>query len=307
MYFFKLVRWPNLLIVLLTQYLIFFRLLNPVFQLNKIQPQLNTDQFLFFILTTLCVTACGYIINDLIDQKTDAINKPQKRIVGVHISTQVSNWLYITLAVIGFFLALYLAFATDNLEWLFLYPVISLFLIVYSSHLKQKPLVGNLIVALLCSGVTGIVWIAEMKSIQLLSMKAPLVSHKLTVILIWYMVFAFLATLFREIIKDLQDVEGDQLTNCRTVPIAWGVPKAKLLALCIGGLLVVLLFVQFFVLQNIFQRSILLYSLLALFIPLAVSFQRIVVASTTKDYWWISQLIKLILINGVLLLFFIRL
>lgn len=307
MSFLKLVRWPNLLIVLLTQCLIYFKLFNPVFQLNKIQPQLDANQFILFILVTLSITACGYIINDLIDQKTDAVNKPTKRIIGIGISEQVAIWLYLTLAVIAFFLALYLAFATENLEWIFLYPLATIFLIFYSSHLKQKPLIGNLIVALFCSGVTGVVWIAEMESIQALSHKFPLVAHKLTTILVWYMVFAFLATLFREIIKDLQDMEGDRLTNCRTVPIAWGVGQAKLLALATGAALMALLLLQFFVLPNVFQRPILIYSLLALFIPLAVSFQRIIVASKAKDYWWISQLIKLILINGVLLLFFIRL
>ncbi|MEM6379992.1 MAG: UbiA family prenyltransferase, partial [Bacteroidota bacterium] len=235
-------------------------MLVPTFKLYKIQPQLDTIQFIIFVIVTLLITACGYIINDLIDQKTDSINKPEKRIIGPHISVQVASWLYITLAIIGFFLALYLAFATDNLEWIFLYPLATIFLIIYSTHLKQRPLIGNLIVALLCSGVTGVVWIAEMESLATLGNKLPVLTNKLQTILIWYMVFAFLATLFREIIKDLQDVEGDQMAGCKTVPIVWGIQRAKFLALGIGGLLMVLIGLQFFAFNNVFQRSVLLYS-----------------------------------------------
>lgn len=307
MAFLKLIRWPNLLIVLITQCLIYFRLFLPIFGLNKIPTQLTQNQFIVFSIITLLITSCGYVINDIIDQKSDSVNKPQKRIVGTHVSVQVASWLYITLAILGFFLALYLAFATDNLEWIFLYPLATLFLILYSTHLKQRPLIGNLIVALLCSGVTGVVWIAELESIQALGDKLPLLAGKLRTVLIWYMTFAFLATLFREIIKDLQDIEGDRAANCKTIPIVYGAATGKLLALIVGGLLLLLLLVQFFAFTNVFERSVLMYSLLALFIPLAVSFQRIIVADKAKDYWWISQLIKLILVNGVLLLLFIRL
>ena len=306
MFFFKLIRWPNLLIVLITQCLIYFNLLLPAFKRYHIQPQLDHIQFIIFVLVTLLITACGYIINDLVDQKTDAINKPEKKIIGPRISEQIASWLYITLAILGFFLALYLAFATDNLEWIFLYPLATIFLIVYSTHLKQRPLVGNLIVAFLCSGVTGVIWIAEMESLVTLADKLPVLTNKILTILAWYMVFAFFATLFREIIKDLQDIEGDKAAGCKTIPIVWGIQKAKLLALGTGGLLMILIGLQFFVFNNVFERSILIYSLLTIFIPLTVSFQRIVVASKAKEYWWISQFIKFIIISGVLLLLFIR-
>jgi 4-hydroxybenzoate polyprenyltransferase len=237
----------------------------------------------------------------------DAINKPERRIIGVSISTQIASWVYVMFAIVGFLFSIYLAFDTDNIEWLFLYPLAVLFLVFYSTHLKKVPLFGNIVVALFCSGVTGVIWIAEMETIQSVTTTLPLLGSKIKTVLIWYMIFAFLATLFREIVKDLQDMEGDLLGNCRTVPISWGVGTAKLLVLGIGGLLLLLLLIQFFALDNIFQRSVLLFSLFVLFIPLCVCFQRIIVASKAKDYWWVSQFIKLILLGGVLLLFFLRL
>ena len=94
MAFFRLIRTPNLIIVAITQALLYFNVLIPVYKEYEIRPQLDLFLFACFTFVTVCITAGGYIINDLLDQEADASNKPEKQIVGKDISEQVAGWLY---------------------------------------------------------------------------------------------------------------------------------------------------------------------------------------------------------------------
>jgi 4-hydroxybenzoate polyprenyltransferase len=110
LYFFRLIRIPNLVIVAVTQGILYFHILLPQFTKEGIQPILPFQQFLLFILVTLLVTAGGYIINDILDYETDMINKADSVIVKNRISLQSSTWLYFSFSALGFLLAIYLAF-----------------------------------------------------------------------------------------------------------------------------------------------------------------------------------------------------
>lgn len=305
MAFFRLIRLPNLIIVGLTQYLIFQQLFLQNYQLLNINPKLAGFMAPLLFMSTVLITAGGYIINDLFDQPIDAINKPERRIIGRIISSQIATWLYVLFSMIAFFLFFYICLKGKFIQYFFIYPSILFLLVAYSYYIKKLPLLGNLLIALLCAAVPGLIWLFEWEVFLELKGQAPALARRISGTMIWYMCFAFLGTLYREIVKDIEDQKGDAALGRRTVAVIYGENRARVLTFFCGGLLFALLLIQFVYLNNYFSRSLLIFALLGVFIPLGVSFQRLASAKTKKQYWIISQIIKLILLNGVLLLFFL--
>ena len=176
---FRLIRLPNLLIVALVQSLLYFHLLLPAFSQQDINPRLNTLEFLFLVLATLCTTACGYIINDLYDYEMDLLNRKAKVIVNEKISAQSCIWIYALLGYLGFLLSLYLAFRIGQVYMMGLYVLSFALLFLYTKVLKKRPLLGNLLVALFCAGVAGLVWLAELPGWWALQNTAPQIAYLL--------------------------------------------------------------------------------------------------------------------------------
>lgn len=303
--FFKLIRLPNLVIVGLTQYLIFEQLFLNNYQILNMSPRLEGFLAPLLFLSTLFITAGGYIINDIFDQRIDAINKPEKRIVGREISSQVAIWLYVLFSMLAFFLFFYICLKGKFMPYFFIYPGILFLLVAYSYRLKKLPLVGNLLIAFLCAAVPGLIWLFEWESFLEIQATAPALARRISGTMIWYMSFAFLGTLYRELVKDIEDQKGDAQVGRRTIAVLYGESRARVLAFLFGGLLSVLLLIQFLYLNNYFGRPLLIFALLGVFVPLGISFQRLASAKNKRQYWITSQIIKLILLNGVLLLFFL--
>jgi len=305
MAFFRLIRLPNLIIVGLTQWLIFQQLFLNNYQTLNISPKLAGFLAPLLFMSTIFITAGGYIINDLFDQGIDALNKPNKRIVGRKITSQIATWLYVLFSMLAFFLFFYICLKGKFIQYFFIYPGILFLLVAYSYRLKKMPLVGNLLIAFLCAAVPGLVWLFEWDVFLELQRNAPTLARRISGTMIWYMCFAFLGTLYREIVKDIEDQKGDARFGLRTIPVIYGESQARVLAFFTGGLLFILLLIQFVYLNNYFSQYLLVFALLGVFIPLGISFQRLASAKNKRHYWIVSQIIKVILLNGVLLLFFL--
>lgn len=299
---FRLLRLPNLLIVALVQSLLYFRLLLPAFEQHGIPPRLNTLEFLFLVLATLCTTACGYIINDLYDYQMDLLNRKAKVIVNEKISIQTCIWVYALLGYIGFLLSLYLAFRIGQVYMMGLYILSFVLLLLYTRILKKRPLLGNMLVALFCAGVAGLVWLAELPGWWALQNVAPQTAQTLQSIINWYCAFAFFSTLFREIIKDLEDKPGDAVAGCRTFPIAAGDAAAKYLAMAMAGLLLVLLGALYLYQVPGFSTHFYLGALLGVVAPLIYAIYLLQNAQAPSDYHRISTLAKVVMLAGILLL-----
>lgn len=299
----RLIRIPNLFIVSLVQLLLYFHLLLPAFKQNHVSPRLNPLEFIFLLIATLCTTACGYIINDLYDYETDLLNRKNKVVVHEKISAQLCIWLYIMLGFLGFLLSLYLAFRIGQVYLSGLYTLAFALLFFYTKILKKRPLSGNLLVALFCSGVAGLVWLAELPSWWALrAQNLPSAQH-LQATISWYCAFAFFSTMFREIVKDLEDENGDAVAGCRTFPIVAGQQAAKLLATSMAFILVALLGFLYFSNTPGFSPLFYLGALLSIIIPLGYGLYLLQKAQTPTDYHRISHLAKWVMLAGVLLLF----
>jgi len=304
MAYFRLVRFPNLLIVALTQGALYFRILLPALQAQGIAPQLDATHFTLYLLITVIVTAGGYIINDILDYPVDLINKPQRVLINQQIPVATAAWLYAVLGLVGFVLTVYLAFYADRVHLIGVYPAATALLYLYSSYFKKRPLSGNLLIAAFCAAVAGLIWLAEWASLLELANQNAVLAYRIQLLFTWYMVFAFLGTLFRELIKDLQDARGDQIANWQTAPIRWGSTATKAIALLAGLLLLAFVIYQFSIFRHYFSIMVLLLLIIGIILPLLYSFYRLILASTPEEYHQLSTLAKVIMFNGILLLFF---
>ncbi|MBX2926446.1 MAG: geranylgeranylglycerol-phosphate geranylgeranyltransferase [Saprospiraceae bacterium] len=296
---FKLIRWPNLLIVGVVQVLVFFKILLPAFQQHGLSPKLDFLRFAIFIGVTLCISAAGYIVNDLIDAPIDRANKPGKEIIGRQISEQTAYWLYFCINLIGFTASLYLAFYVRQIALVAIYPFAGAGLFLYSLYFKRMPLSGNLLVAAYCAAVAGIVWFAEREAFQRLGELAPLQHDAMTTFLWQYMGLAFLATLFREIVKDMEDRDGDAAHGARTLAVLAGLRATKTIAFAAGVTLAAALAVMIVQLHDAFSNWGLIAFPIMVAAPLAVALFRLAGAQEKDDFRKLSALAKWIILAGL--------
>lgn len=298
----RLVRLPNLIIVAMTQYLLYYFLLYNNFHDFGIPVRMGGFHFAQLVLVTVLLTASGYVINDVMDQEADRINKPEKMVVSRFIRRRTALWIYFCLQTTGFFLAVYLGFYVNNLRLLTLYPTAAVGLYVYSSHLKRKPLAGHLLISIYCAGVALVVLLSELPGFLQFWKIAPELSRLLLNVIIAYALFAFLTTLLRELIKVMEDEKGDRLAGYQTTVIAWGQEKVIGFCIMLGIVLLVLLgiylyyFSQYFVLW----KAGLITTVLAA--PTLLILYHLSKISRRPNFKQLSQLTKLLMLLGVLVL-----
>lgn len=206
----KILRPVNLGIVALTMYA-----LRSVLWRDAVSLYLSDLEFALLVVSTVLVAASGYIINDIYDVEIDQLNKPEKTYIGTAISLKQAWVLYAFISLLGAGLSLSLAIEKGhNWNLLGFYPLSVLLLWLYSYYFKRTFLWGNLIVALFCAAVPVMITIGQVPS-----------PHTQWIYI--YAGFAFISTLLRELVKDMEDVEGDARNGCRTLPIVWGLAKAR--------------------------------------------------------------------------------
>ncbi|HMQ50160.1 MAG TPA: geranylgeranylglycerol-phosphate geranylgeranyltransferase [Saprospiraceae bacterium] len=300
--FFRLIRWPNLLIVALTQYFLYHYLLVPAFKAAKLSAILDYRHFSLLVLTTVLITAGGYIINDLTDFRIDLINKPHKVIINRAFKIQTVYWMYFCLNFIGFLVALYLALYVRNLPLVNIFPVAVAALFMYSLRLKKEPLIGNLLIAAFCAGVAGIVWFAERKAFVALTYRLPESAAYIQQLFVFYLLFAFLSTVFREIVKDIEDMEGDGVGNYRTLPLVIGAEKSKWVAMAFALLLALTLSYMLVLNQQSWGWEALVFAIGFIYLPLVIANYLLIRAKNKQQIRQVSHLAKFIMLSGILLL-----
>lgn len=302
----NLIRWPNLVIVVLTQVLIFNWVLLPSFVPYNIRSSLNQDQFFLLSLVTVLLTAGGYIINDIYDREIDKIDKPQRIIIGQSIDLPTAYWLYFVVHLIGFLISLYLAFVVEKPGFVGLFPLASTGLYLYSRWLKRMPLWGNVLISLYCSGVAGIIWFAERKAFAELAI-AERTYYQVGAVLMTYLGFAFLTTLFRELIKDMEDIEGDTQGGFRTAPIVWGLHACRQLVTLIGVLILVFLLATGWYFWKHLEAPSSGVVLMILSLPMCLLLYKLGQATEKEHFHQLSQWSKALMFSGILILILIEL
>lgn len=271
--FLRLIRWPNLLMIALTQYMTRIFLIGPVGEWKLI---VGESSIFFITLSTILIAAAGYVINDYFDVKIDLINKPDRVIIGRYLKRRVAMTTHQVFNVLGCAIGLYVS------KWVFLVSVLSVTLLwLYASFFKKRPFIGNVIVSLLTA-----------LSLLILAIYYP---HNRALVGL-YALFAFGISLIREIIKDMEDVRGDASHGCRTLPIVWGIPRTKLFLYALIMLFIPALFLAAHWLQNP-QLAWLFFALLGLIGWLVY---RLVYADTKREFGALSSLCKIIMLVGMM-------
>lgn len=281
-YFLRLIRWQNLIIIVLTQYCL------RIFLDFSTYPSPYIPGFNFFLLSvsTVLIAAAGYIINDYFDVRSDLINKPEKVVVGYGIKRRVAMGAHITMSTLGVLIGFYVFYLAGKWQWGFIHLIVAGLLWFYSTNYKKQFIIGNIIVALLASIVVIIVGIYE---------KGPDM-----IILVSYAGFAFLTTLIREIIKDMEDMKGDNEVFCYTIPIVIGIPKTKKVVAIINIILILFIaYFQYFLFINSSYNNV-LYITAFIQVPLLFLFYLLYLSETSKQFHNISSLIKLVMVTGIL-------
>lgn len=280
-YWLRFFRPINLFIIGLTQSLVFVYM-NDLSEANKGISLLLASTL---ILSTMLAAAAGYIINDIYDAEIDSINKSNKRLIN-NVLGNKSIVLYYTLLVLSFLTAFYFDYQIRAI-WFSVYQiVIAFFLWLYAKYLKKIALVGNLLVSILCAMVIMVVVFSY----------AVVLPQSVDNQFIWvYVLFAFFSNLYREIIKDIEDIEGDKAGNCKTLPIIAGLNSAKWLAIFVMLLLSSVVFLTMALAQYQF------FSSLIIIICFALIFQTYK-AQYKAQFSRISQITKLLMFLGLLYL-----
>ncbi len=269
----KLTRFWNLLIIGLAQYFAAGFLIS--------HEKIWDLKLLLLSLSTTIIAAGGYIINDYYDIKIDLINKPERVVIGKQVARRYAllfhSLLSMTGTAIGFLLNWKLGvinfFSAFLLWW-------------YSNDLKRQPFIGNFVVALL----TGL-------SIFLVNILFHVHQPLVTI----YSIFAFAMTLVREIVKDAEDLKGDNTFGCKTLPIIWGFRKTKIFLY----FLLSVFFGLIIYINRVYAQLPMSYFFIFLFVPLALLVIWLVRADTKRDFYILSQLCKVILVLGIASMIFI--
>jgi len=309
--FFQLIRWRNLLIVLLTQWFIWQCVIRPMVSWSRVPVFLNTPRFLLLSLSTVLIAAAGYIINDYFDVKIDLINRPQKVIIEKTISRRAAILWHSLFNVIGFLLALYLARALGNYFVVSIQLACTVLLWFYSTTFKRQFITGNVVVALL-TGLTVMILAVYEPALYphinfryFLTEGGRLLVNPFGVIAV-YTYFAFMLTWMREIVKDMEDFKGDAEDGCVTMPIRIGLQRSTWFVIGFGILAIAPLCVAAVKLFSGSWAILGAYIFIALVIPLIAWLLFLPRKATAKHYGDASRWLKIIMLAGIasLLLYF---
>lgn len=273
----RLTRFPNLLIIVLTQY---FTALFLIDQEGTWQQTLLNKNLFLLVFSTVLIAAAGYIINDYYDVKIDFINKPDRVLIGRKIRRRIALALHLLFNAVALMVGVYLDWKIAAIHF------ISIFLLwLYSNQLKRMPFIGNFTVGLLTGAAILIISLYYQQNFKLV---------------LPYAVFAFAMTLIREIIKDLEDLKGDANFGCRTLPVIWGIRKTKLVLYILLIIFMITLAVFSYLADNMTLN--LYFAILA--IPMIYFVAKLVRADSKRKFGYLSNYCKVIMLSGVISMVF---
>lgn len=275
-------------------------------KLQNIDLALADWQYGLLVLSTVLIAAAGYVINDIFDQETDNENKPYKVIVGKSISESKAYNIYALLNISGVAIGFYLSNVIMRPNFAAIFVLIAATLYIYATSLKQMLLLGNIVVALVLSASVLIIGVFDLfPATDAVNQE---VMASLFSILLDYAIFAFMINLLREIVKDLEDFEGDFKQGMRTLAIVLGVQKTSKLvfALSFIPLIALLIYINnYLVAHNLIAATI--YSFLFVLAPMLYFSIKMWSAQSKTDFHLLSKVLKWILFFGILSILFITL
>ena len=296
--FFHLIRWPNVVFIILTQLLFYFCIYQSIYFTNE-----SLYQLIWLIIASVFIASAGYIINDYFDLNIDQVNKPDKNVINKVINRRWAIVLHLVFSIAGI-VATAIAVSLDKWYLIIANLICIILLWLYSTSFKRQAIVGNIVISILTAWTILILFFTKVP------FGAFGTSDELTIkffrVSFLYAGFAFIISLIREAIKDVEDMEGDRKYGCRTLPIVAGVIATKIYTtVWIIVLIASLVILQLYILQFAWWWAI-FYSAVFVILPLIYLFFRHYKAKTTADFHQLSRITKWIMLTGILSMIFFR-
>jgi 4-hydroxybenzoate polyprenyltransferase len=288
-----LIRYKNLLLLAFMQLVILFGFL----KMQDIPIALALWQYYLLIVSTVCIAAGGYIINDIMDQDSDSINKPKKAIVGNTISENAAYNLYVAFSIIGVGIGFYLSKIIGRPNFVSVFILCAALLYIYSTSFKQILIVKNIVVAFLLAFsilIIDLFMIFPATDVTNREQMLPVFS-----VLIDFSIMAFMINFLREIVKDLEDVNGDYNTGINTLPVSLGVSRTTKLVFFMSFIPTICILYYMYV--NLFELQFATVFILGFIIgPLLYFSIKLWSAKSKKDFSHLSDVLKGIIFFGIL-------
>ena len=296
MKYLKLIRFQNLVVMVLIQYLIRFTLIIPSYGKENV---ISEFYFALLLFSILLIVGAGYTINDYFDIKVDSENKDEHVIVGRTIKRRIALVIHFILTSVGLILGFYIAYKINQLVISIILIVCAYILWIYNLKLKRIFFLANLIVA----GLSA-VFVTSIATLEIFLKYNHNASINNIKTLILIATFSFILSLMNEIIKDLRTVEGDKKYKIRTLPTVWGLLKTKEF---LKWLSIITAFIISIIAITKFKTNITALSYAFIFIigPLFLLNVWVYKAQHTIDYERISKLNKFIIFTGIMSLLFL--
>lgn len=305
--FLKLIRIQNLLIIAFTQYMVRWCLVFPLVRLKSsyYHLQLSELQFFLLVLSTVMIAAAGYVINDYFDVRIDKVNKPERLVIDKGVKRRVAMGAHTVMNILAVLTGLYVSYSIGSWRLGLIHFICASGLWFYSTTFKRQFFIGNLVIALFTALVPLIVAVYELFP----AYRAYLpIEENLSFRSVWEYVlalsfFAFITTLLREMIKDIEDLEGDREFGCRTMPVVIGVKATKNVAIVIAlATMICLGYIQYMFLK-IDDKASFIYFAIALQLPFLFLVYKIKTAQNKKQFRFAGNLSKFIMLMGICYLF----
>ncbi|WP_037317344.1 geranylgeranylglycerol-phosphate geranylgeranyltransferase [Salegentibacter sp. Hel_I_6] len=269
---FSVVRGYNILVLIVAQYLTSAFILAPELPLRQI---LFDDNLFFLILSSATVIASGYIINNFYDSEKDLINRPKKTMLDRFVSQRTKLSVYFILNLLAIFFASYVSFKAVVFFSIYIFAIW-----LYSHRLKRILFLGNLVASILTITPFFVVFVYY-KNFE-------------TVIFI-HATFLYLMIVMRELVKDLENMQGDLLQNYQTIPIVYGERLSKFFL----SILSVLAVVPILLLVTRFDTGYMNYYFYVSLVLLIFFLLFLYFSKAKWQYLLLHNILKLIIVVGV--------
>ena len=309
--FFQLLRVGNLVFIAILLYVMEKWVATPLLHLARFQELMPWWILCLLILSTVLIAAGGYVINDYFDVKIDRINRPDDLVVTRHISRDGAMRLFQVLSGIGIISGLAVAWWARSWTLGMTYIVIPGLLWFYSASYKRQLIVGNIVVAFVSALVPMLIAIVNADHLRHLYGEALTYTPIVGQLYVWlsgFALFAFLITLIREMVKDIEDINGDCEMECRTMPIVWGIKTTKIIATTLLIATIALIaYMAFMVLPFPYnlQSFSTRYVVFGLMIPIVCAVILLWASKTPLEYRRTQLIIKFVMFMGMLYSFVI--
>ena len=233
----SLIRWPNLVIISISMIFLMLFVIDPALGIDGFSDGMTTLQFLLLIVATILIAIGGYVINDIFDINTDSINKAGKNVVGRSITIKQAYTLYWITTAVGIAAGTLLSYLINQINFGLIFLFSAGLLWFYSQRYQCQPLIGNIVISILSSISIGLVWLFEFYALSSnasvfvnAQTNFPLVNRLVLI----YMGFAFMVSFLREMVKDIEDYQGDNRFGCVTFTVKFGISATKIVAIFLG-------------------------------------------------------------------------